>query len=141
MTLPDATIEKQELRDAESRRLDPQGSAAYGRRTFRQRVRRIPWHLAVFIIPAFVVYTTFMVCPLVDSLRLSLFSEAGKFVGLRQLPHALHRHELRRTPSGTPSRTTSSSSRSTRSCRTRSRCCSRCCSPCRACAGSRSTGR
>ena len=81
MTLPETTIEK-DLRVAETDRLDPMGTAAYGRRSLRQRLRRTPWHLAVFILPAFVVYTTFMVWPLLDSLRLSMFSEAGKFVGL-----------------------------------------------------------
>src|SRR3954471_19948850 len=81
MTLPEMTIER-ETHAVESDQLDPMGSAAYGRRTFRQRMRRIPWHVAVFILPAFVVYTTFMVYPLLDSLRLSLFDDAGKFVGL-----------------------------------------------------------
>jgi raffinose/stachyose/melibiose transport system permease protein len=81
MTLPETTIEK-ELRTTESEQLDPLGSAAYGRRTFRQRLRRFPWHRLVFIVPAFVIYTTFMVYPLLDSLRLSMFSDAGNFVGL-----------------------------------------------------------
>ncbi len=48
-----------------------------------QRVghRRIPWHLVVFLAPAVLIYTAFMVYPLFESLRLSLFSSNGSFVG------------------------------------------------------------
>jgi len=50
------------------------------------RRRRFPWHLVVFLGPAVVLYTAFMVFPLFDSLRLSLFgpggSGLGQFVGL-----------------------------------------------------------
>jgi raffinose/stachyose/melibiose transport system permease protein len=44
--------------------------------------RRFPWHLVVFLAPAIVVYTAFMVWPLVDTLRLSLFrvDESGQTV-------------------------------------------------------------
>jgi raffinose/stachyose/melibiose transport system permease protein len=35
--------------------------------------RRFPWHVVVFLAPAVLVYTAFMVWPLVDTLRLSLF--------------------------------------------------------------------
>lgn len=38
-----------------------------------RRQRRIPWHIVVFLAPAIVVYSAFMVWPLVDTLRLSLF--------------------------------------------------------------------
>ncbi len=45
-----------------------------------------PWHIVVFLAPAILIYTTFMIYPLVDSLRLSLFApnETGQevFVGL-----------------------------------------------------------
>lgn len=44
--------------------------------------RRIPWHVIVFLAPAVVIYTVFMIFPLFDSLRLSLFDEAGGFAGL-----------------------------------------------------------
>lgn len=48
--------------------------------------RPIPWHLVVFLGPAVAVYSAFMVFPLVDSLRLSLFAPGGTgpgvFVGL-----------------------------------------------------------
>ncbi len=43
--------------------------------------RRIPWHLVVFLAPAVLIYTAFMVYPLFESLRLSLFSSGGSFVG------------------------------------------------------------
>ncbi|MBL8152739.1 MAG: sugar ABC transporter permease [Anaerolineae bacterium] len=45
-----------------------------------------PWHIVVFLAPALLIYTAFMIFPLVDSLRLSLFApnSAGQevFVGL-----------------------------------------------------------
>ena len=47
----------------------------------RLRARRFPWHIVVFLAPAAVVYTVFMVYPLLDSLRLSLYSDDGSFVG------------------------------------------------------------
>lgn len=56
----------------------PARPSAAGRRRFRP-------HLVVFIAPAFVVYSLFMVYPLIDSMRLSLFApEDGirVFVGL-----------------------------------------------------------
>jgi raffinose/stachyose/melibiose transport system permease protein len=34
--------------------------------------RRIPWHIVVFLAPAFMIYTLFMIFPLFDSLRVSL---------------------------------------------------------------------
>jgi raffinose/stachyose/melibiose transport system permease protein len=34
---------------------------------------RFPWHIVVFLAPAVAVYTAFMVWPLIDTLRLSLF--------------------------------------------------------------------
>ena len=47
-----------------------------------RRARRFPWHIVVFLAPAAVIYTLFMVYPLLDSLRLSLYSDVGAFVGL-----------------------------------------------------------
>jgi raffinose/stachyose/melibiose transport system permease protein len=48
--------------------------------------RPFPWHLIVFIGPAVALYSAFMVFPLLDSLRLSLFAPggtgAGQFVGI-----------------------------------------------------------
>ena len=44
--------------------------------------RRVPWHVLAFLAPAVVIYTVFMVFPLFDSLRLSLFDEEGVFTGL-----------------------------------------------------------
>src|SRR6266566_9356899 len=52
----------------------------------RRRRRPFPWHLVVFLGPAFALYSVFMVFPLFDSLRLSLFGPGGAgpavFVGL-----------------------------------------------------------
>ena len=49
-----------------------------------RRRRPFPFHILVFLAPAFLVYTVFMVYPLVDSLRLSLLvpGEGGRVVGL-----------------------------------------------------------
>ena len=44
--------------------------------------RRFPTHIVVFLAPAVVTYSVFMVYPLLDSLRLSLFDDGGSFVGL-----------------------------------------------------------
>jgi raffinose/stachyose/melibiose transport system permease protein len=43
------------------------------------------WHILVFLAPAFLIYTTFMVVPLFGTLQMSLFAEVDgvqKFVGL-----------------------------------------------------------
>lgn len=48
-----------------------------------RRPRR--WHIAVFLVPALLVYTALMVLPLVETLRLSLFTEEEQirsFIGL-----------------------------------------------------------
>lgn len=58
---------------------DEQTDAVGGTTTKRWR---FPRHVAVFLAPALLVYTMFMVYPLLDSLRLSLFSDEGSFVGL-----------------------------------------------------------
>ena len=44
--------------------------------------RRFPTHVFVFLAPAVLIYTVFMVYPLLDSLRLSLFDDDGGYVGL-----------------------------------------------------------
>lgn len=47
--------------------------------------RKRRWHIAVFLAPALLVYTTLMVVPLAETLRLSLFTEQDQvrsFVGL-----------------------------------------------------------
>jgi raffinose/stachyose/melibiose transport system permease protein len=44
--------------------------------------RRFPTHLVVFLAPAVIIYSVFMVYPLLDSLRLSMFDNAGGFIGL-----------------------------------------------------------
>ena len=49
--------------------------------------KRFPTHIVVFLLPALTIYTTFMVWPLLDSVRLSLIAgsgpRAGQFVGLQ----------------------------------------------------------
>ncbi len=45
--------------------------------------RRIRWHLLVFLGPAVGLYTVFMVYPLLDTLRLSLYDAGGLFVGVQ----------------------------------------------------------
>lgn len=48
--------------------------------------KAFPFHILVFLVPAALIYTLFMVYPLIDSLRLSLFTNTGSgdvFVGLR----------------------------------------------------------
>ena len=40
--------------------------------TVKRTPRRIPWHIVVFLAPAFIIYTSFMIFPLFDSLRVSL---------------------------------------------------------------------
>jgi raffinose/stachyose/melibiose transport system permease protein len=47
--------------------------------------RGIRWHIVVFLTPAVLVYTTVMIFPLFDTLRLALYDEVGRqrvFVGL-----------------------------------------------------------
>lgn len=39
-----------------------------------------PWHIVVFLAPAVGIYTIFMIYPLVDSLRLSFFTQDGRNV-------------------------------------------------------------
>jgi raffinose/stachyose/melibiose transport system permease protein len=53
------------------------------------RRRRFPRHVVVFLGPALIVYTVFMVYPLIDSLRLSFFSDEGTFVGLANFAELL----------------------------------------------------
>jgi raffinose/stachyose/melibiose transport system permease protein len=47
-----------------------------------RRPRRPRWHIAAFLAPAAAIYTVFMVYPLVDSLRLSFYSDVGAYIGL-----------------------------------------------------------
>jgi raffinose/stachyose/melibiose transport system permease protein len=51
--------------------------------------KQFPWHIVVFLAPAFLIYTVFMIYPLVDSLRLGLYAPSPEnpnveeFVGLQ----------------------------------------------------------
>ena len=51
-----------------------------------QPIRRpVRWHVGVFLLPAFIVYTAVMILPLIETLRLSLFNTVDgqpAFVGL-----------------------------------------------------------
>src|SRR4051794_35987517 len=81
MTTPETTTEARGPSEGSS--LDESAAAApTGQRPLRRRLRRVPWHLIVFIGPALLVYATFMVYPLFDTLRLSFFSDTGKYVGV-----------------------------------------------------------
>src|SRR6476620_9840589 len=46
-----------------------------------------PWHIVVFLAPAVLIYTVFMIYPLIDSLRLSFFTQdqhnVESFAGLQ----------------------------------------------------------
>jgi raffinose/stachyose/melibiose transport system permease protein len=50
------------------------------------RKKPFPWHILVFLTPAMLIYTTFMVFPLLDSLRLSFYArdaaQVERFVGV-----------------------------------------------------------
>ena len=63
-----------------------QGRRIAGRKGF-------PTHIVVFLLPATVVYTMFMIYPLADSLRLSLFAPGSEgteaFVGLQNFAKLL----------------------------------------------------
>jgi raffinose/stachyose/melibiose transport system permease protein len=39
--------------------------------------KRFPWHIVVFLAPAVIIYTLFMIYPLLDSMRLSFFTRVG----------------------------------------------------------------
>src|SRR4051794_530515 len=51
------------------------------------RKKPFPWHIVVFLAPAVLIYSVFMVFPLVDSLRLSFFTQDQRnvesFAGLQ----------------------------------------------------------
>jgi raffinose/stachyose/melibiose transport system permease protein len=54
-----------------------------------KRSKPFPWHITVFLAPAVLIYTLFMIYPLIDSLRFSLFAPSpdnprvNAFVGLQ----------------------------------------------------------
>src|SRR5438128_10466844 len=51
------------------------------------RKKPFPWHIVVFLAPAVLIYTVFMIYPLADSLRLSFFTQDARnveaFAGLQ----------------------------------------------------------
>jgi raffinose/stachyose/melibiose transport system permease protein len=44
-----------------------------------KRVKRFPTHIVVFLAPAVIIYSLFMVFPLFNSLRLSFFGAGDQF--------------------------------------------------------------
>jgi raffinose/stachyose/melibiose transport system permease protein len=73
---------------------------------------RIRWHIAVFLAPAVLVYTTIMILPLFNTLRLALYSRIDQeriFVGLQNFRRCLATRSGR-TSSGMRSATMSGSS-------------------------------
>ncbi len=73
--------------DRQSSLFVPAASPAMHSSSFVRKRKRFPWHIVVFLAPAALVYSLFMVYPLIDSLRLSFFSASGGdgeiFVGLQ----------------------------------------------------------
>ena len=69
-------------RDSSAPAADPAPAAhsAYAAHSPRRHVR---WHIAVFLAPALLVYLAVMVLPLVETLRLAFFQEAGQGAGQR----------------------------------------------------------
>ena len=50
--------------------------------TRKKKRKPFPFHIIVFLAPAVIIYTVFMIYPLIDSLRLSFISsETGKYIG------------------------------------------------------------
>ena len=50
-----------------------------------ERVKRFPTHIVVFLAPAVIVYTLFMVYPLLNSLRLSFYAPAEQAEGAQEI--------------------------------------------------------
>jgi raffinose/stachyose/melibiose transport system permease protein len=56
---------------------------------FMKSRKPFPWHIVVFLFPAVLIYTVFMIYPLIDSLRFSLYTPSAQppntreFVGLK----------------------------------------------------------
>ncbi len=60
--------------------------------TTQKSKKDFPFHIIVFLAPAVIIYTLFMVYPLLDSLRLSFFSNVDGteiFVGLKNYVHLM----------------------------------------------------
>ena len=54
------------------------------KRTLRERIKRFPTHIIVFMAPAVIIYTAFMIWPLISSLSLSFVGpDEETFVGLQ----------------------------------------------------------
>ena len=47
---------------------------------------RIKWHILIFLAPAVLVYTAVMIFPLLNTLRLALFTEIDQERGFRRAP-------------------------------------------------------
>ena len=61
------------------------------------------WHILVFLLPAFIVYSGVMILPLIETLRLSLFNTVdgqSTFVGLAKLSRSCSAKSAGRLISG-----------------------------------------
>ena len=56
----------------------------------KKRRKPFPTHIIVFLAPAVIIYTIFMIYPLADSLLLSLYSEENVFTGLQNYVRLLN---------------------------------------------------
>ncbi len=57
------------------------------------RKQRFKWHIVVFLAPAVLVYSAIMIFPMIDTLRLSLFTQEGSkevYVGLKNFQTLFH---------------------------------------------------
>lgn len=55
-------------------------------------LKNVPWHILVFLLPGFVIYTLFSALPLLDTMILSFFRDSSlgrEFVGLANYQHVL----------------------------------------------------
>ncbi|MBK8454788.1 MAG: sugar ABC transporter permease [Thiofilum sp.] len=55
-------------------------------------LKNVPWHILVFLLPGFVIYTLFSALPLLDTMILSFFRDSSlgrEFIGLANYQHVL----------------------------------------------------
>ena len=71
-------------RDSSASGADP-APAAHSAHSAHSPRRHVRWHIGVFLAPALLVYLAVMVLPLVETLRLAFFQEAGQGVGQQRV--------------------------------------------------------
>ncbi len=54
-------------------------------RSAKERIRRFPTHIVVFLAPAVIIYSVFMVFPLLNSLRFSLFAPSAEGAAAKEV--------------------------------------------------------